>query len=158
MVVVLLLQPFGIFCLSVRQHPGRVAMSQQQSCYYQPHSKELVCQCREGEDKSYLHLRLREFIIQAGQEVRLFCVACFLWWLSCLCVAIPIFGGGCGFKVRHAATCTINGVSTPKCVIYYIRGEYFYFCCSNSTHNKNGLAADFGRKTAELNTCYFQIL
>ena len=81
MVVVLLLQPWGTFCLSVRQHPGRVAMSQQQSCYYQPHNKELVCQCREGEDKSYLHLRLREFIIQAAQKVRLFvrvvfCVGC----------------------------------------------------------------------------------
>ena len=67
--------------MSVRQHQGRVAMSQQQSCYYQPHYKELVCQCREGEDKSYLHLKLREFIIQAGQEVSLvvkvvFCVGC----------------------------------------------------------------------------------
>ena len=70
-IVVLLLQPWWIFCLSMRQHSGRIVMSQQQSCYYQPHNKELVCQCREGEDKSYLRLKLREFIIQAGQEVRL---------------------------------------------------------------------------------------
>jgi len=48
----------------------RVTMTQQQSCYYQPHTQQLVCQCMLGEDKSHLHLRLGEFIIQAGQQIR----------------------------------------------------------------------------------------
>ena len=55
--------------LSLTEFTPRIVMSQQQACYYQPHNKELVCQCREGENKSYMHLRLREFVIQ-GQEVR----------------------------------------------------------------------------------------
>ena len=59
-----------ILCSGQTQFPARVIMFQQQSCYYQPHNKELVCQCREGEDKSRLVLKLREFIIQSGQEVR----------------------------------------------------------------------------------------
>ena len=70
----LLLQVMIIQCSSYRQDLARITMTQQQSCYYQPHNKELVCQCREGEDKSYLHLRLREFIIQAGQEVSVYMV------------------------------------------------------------------------------------
>ena len=53
-----------------------MSMYQQQSCYYQTYNKELVCQCREGENKSYLDLRLREFIIQAGQEVRVIMCVC----------------------------------------------------------------------------------
>ena len=44
----------------------RVPMIQSQACYYQPHNRELVCQC--SEDNSYLHLNLREFV-QARQEV-----------------------------------------------------------------------------------------
>ena len=44
----------------------RVNMVQEQACYYQPHNRELVCQC--SEDYSYLHLRLREFV-NARQEV-----------------------------------------------------------------------------------------
>ena len=55
-------------CLSDKDK-DRVRMVQQQSCYYQPHNQELVCQCRMGEDKSYLHLKLQEFMLQAGQEV-----------------------------------------------------------------------------------------
>jgi len=58
-----------ILCSGQTQFPARVIMFQQQSCYYQPHNKELVCQCREGEDKSRLVLKLREFIIQSGQEI-----------------------------------------------------------------------------------------
>ena len=55
-------------CMTDRDK-DRVRMVQQQSCYYQPHNQELVCQCRMGEDKSFLHLKLREFMLQAGQEV-----------------------------------------------------------------------------------------
>ena len=46
---------------------SRVTMSQSQACYYQPHNRELVCQCQD--DKSYLHLRLIEFVVRARQEV-----------------------------------------------------------------------------------------
>jgi len=56
-------------CMTDRDK-DRVRMVQQQSCYYQPHNQELVCQCRMGEDKSFLHLKLREFMLQAGQEIK----------------------------------------------------------------------------------------
>lgn len=69
-VVVLLIQTLLPVCLSVIQDLARVRMSQHQSCYFQPHNKELVCQCRMGEDKSYLHLKLQEFMLQAGQEIK----------------------------------------------------------------------------------------
>ena len=46
---------------------SRVTMSQSQACYYQPHNRELVCQCQD--DSSYLHLRLIEFVVRARQEV-----------------------------------------------------------------------------------------
>ena len=52
---------------SVQVTRARVQMAQSQSCYYQPHNRELVCQCRD--DYSYLHLRLREFVVKARQEV-----------------------------------------------------------------------------------------
>ena len=48
---------------------------------------------------------------------------CFLCWLSGLSVAIPFVGGGCGFKVRRAASeeniamCFINSLSTSKYVL-----------------------------------------
>ena len=45
----------------------RVNMIQEQACYYQGYNRELVCQC--SEDNSYLHLRLREFVVNARQEV-----------------------------------------------------------------------------------------
>ena len=44
-------------------------MDQMKSCYYQPHNRELVCQCQYGEDNSFLHLRLTEFMDRARQEV-----------------------------------------------------------------------------------------
>ena len=34
------------------------------------------------------------------------------------------------------------------------RGEYFYFCCRKPPRNENGLAADFGRKMAELHVIF----
>ena len=57
-----------IYC-SVAQYPKRVAMDQDRSCHYLAHNLELVCQCRVGEDKSYLNLRLRKFIVKSGKQV-----------------------------------------------------------------------------------------
>ena len=55
--------------LLVTSQARRVSMDQMKSCYYQPHNRELVCQCQYGEDNSFLHLRLTEFMDRARQEV-----------------------------------------------------------------------------------------
>ena len=49
---------------------GMVVMVPQQSCYYQTYNKRLTCKCNSTDTAAVLHLRMRYYVFDSGNEIR----------------------------------------------------------------------------------------
>ena len=47
-----------------------VTLIPQQSCYYQGYNKRLTCNCNSTDTSAYLHLRMKYYVFNAGNEIR----------------------------------------------------------------------------------------